>query len=167
MPPEVRERVNKSLAIWPPPQSKRDRVMVLVTQRMAGLQGSGIAWRYGAIPEPEASHAAVDAEAEGFAAASAYAASKSLATDEERSDVFRTYIKEMLLSAYRYAKSRPQAAGTSRSGPATQPPPAAFVAVVSGPMQPRGCHGCLRCRLPRSRAWRRPRFHQMGIALLL
>jgi hypothetical protein len=101
MPPEVRARVNKSLACWPVPPKDRCHVELMVAEKLeklAGLQGYS--------PWPEASRiAAAAAEAEGFAAASAYAASKSLATDEERFDVFRTYIKEMWLSAYRYAKS--------------------------------------------------------------
>ncbi|CAD6255023.1 unnamed protein product [Miscanthus lutarioriparius] len=99
-------------------------------EKLAGLQGYS-AW-------PEASRIAAAAEAEGFAAASAYAAGKSLATDEERADVFKKYIKEVSGTAKRYAMSRPQAAGTSRSGPAAQPPPAASVAVVSGPVQQPG-----------------------------
>jgi len=123
------------------------RVRVPSREKMFGLLGSFVL-RHSVIPEPEASRAPAAAEAEGFAAASAYAAGKSLATDEERSDVFRTYVKEMCLSAYRYAKSRPQAAGTSRSGPAAQPPPATSVAVVSGPVQLRGLPSASAPRFP-------------------
>jgi hypothetical protein len=40
MPPEVRARLSKALATrWPLQQSKRDKIMVLVAQKMAALRG--------------------------------------------------------------------------------------------------------------------------------
>uniref|UniRef100_A0A0D3HTI5 Uncharacterized protein n=1 Tax=Oryza barthii TaxID=65489 RepID=A0A0D3HTI5_9ORYZ len=135
MPPDARARMNKTLgALWPLAQSSRDDVVFRVAQMISGVRGPPPR-PHAFTPEPEASRIAVAAEAEGFAAASAYAAGKSVATDEERSDLYRKYVKEVWGSVHRYVASRPQAAGTSRSVPAAQPPP---VAVVSGPVQQPG-----------------------------
>uniref|UniRef100_A0A0E0C3I9 WPP domain-containing protein n=1 Tax=Oryza meridionalis TaxID=40149 RepID=A0A0E0C3I9_9ORYZ len=119
MPPEVRARMNKTLgALWPLAQSTRDEVVSVIAQRISGVRGLPRR-RHGFTPEPEASRIAVAAEAEGFAAASAYAAGKSVATDEERSDLYQKYTKEVWGSVYRYEASRAQAAGTSRARAAT------------------------------------------------
>lgn len=154
MPPEVWARFTKELgAFWPLAQSTRDDIVSCIAQRISGSRGS-LPRRHGFIPEPEATGIAVAAEAEGFAAASAYAADKSVATDEERCNLYRKYVKEVWGSVYRYEASRAQAAGgTSRSGPAAQPP---TVAVVSGLPSASAPHA----GSSRSRG-RRPRFHVM------
>ena len=139
MPPEVRAELANSLGIWPLPQSTRDGAVDTVAKQM-GLSAGYLALRHGTIPEPEASRAA---EAEAFAAASAYAAGKDLlATEAGRFEVFQTYIRELWTRACRYAKSRarPQAAGASTSrraglgaAAALPPPPgASSVAYVAG-----------------------------------
>lgn len=124
MPADVRVRMNKTLgALWPLAQSSRDDVVFRVAQMISGVRGPPPR-PHAFTPEPEASRIAVAAEAEGFAAASAYAAGKSVATDEERSDLYRKYVKEVWGSVHRYVASRPQAAGTSRSVPSASAPAA-------------------------------------------
>ena len=108
--------------------------MDTVAKWMAGLLPIG--QLDGVIPEPEASRADAAVDAEAFAAASAYAADKDLATDAERFEVFQTYVKELWTRAKRYIESRPQAAGTSRAGLAAPPPPAAFVPAPSSSQGP-------------------------------
>ena len=134
MPPEVKAQLDKTLGIWPLPQSTRDGMVDMVAKKMAGLLPIGL--HDGVIPEPEAVRAAAAVDAEAFAAASAYAADKDLATDAGRSEVFQTYVKELWTRAKRYIESRPQAAGTSRAGLAAPPPPAAFVPAPSSSQGP-------------------------------
>jgi hypothetical protein len=117
---------------------------------MKTLRAGSFVLRHGTISEPEASRAAAAAvEAKAFSAVSVYAAHKDLATKTERFEIFRTYTKELWSRAYRYAKSRPEAAGTSRAaGPTALPPPAAssvgFAAFVTGV-----CDGASNCSAPK------------------
>uniref|UniRef100_A0A0D9WK73 WPP domain-containing protein n=1 Tax=Leersia perrieri TaxID=77586 RepID=A0A0D9WK73_9ORYZ len=137
LPPELRARMHEKLgALWPLAQSTRDGIVSRAARRISGA--AGLPWRrYGFIPEPEASRIAVAADAEAFAAVSAYAAGKSVATDEERSDLYRMYAKEVWASVYRYEESRAQAAAatSSRSGRA-------------GSSRSRGVGGRRRARAP-------------------
>jgi len=74
------EALLPSLTIWLPPQHTHNAIVCCLMQTL--VAPSALSQRYGAVPEPEAEHAAAAVQADAFAAASESAVGASPASVE-------------------------------------------------------------------------------------